>query len=140
MKLEGINPKWAIFISMKKILITMMVFGSFGVQEISAQSFWDQLADKGKEALEKGKQIIGKDSCRSYSDFTCAQLESSKYQVHVWLSPSKRGDDPTSLGMSYSLSSCSAKARNYAYDSNKKLDDYICCLVTKTSNCAEKHR
>ena len=23
---------------------------------------------------------------------------------------------------------------------NKKLDDYICCLVTKTSNCAEKHR
>ena len=126
---------------LKKLTVTSIIIPVFiGVQEISAQSFWDQLADKGKEALEKGKQITGKDSCRSYSDFTCAQLESSSYQVHVWLSPSKRGDDPTSLGMSSSLSGCSAKARNYAYERNKKLDDYICCLVTKTSNCAEKHR
>jgi len=126
---------------LKKLTLAFIIILTFiGVQEISAQSFWDQLADKGKEVLEKGKQITGKDSCRSYSDFTCAQLENSRYQVHVWLSPSKQGDDPTSLGISSSLSSCAAKARNYAYDRNKKLDDYICCLVTKTSNCAEKHR
>lgn len=76
------------------------------------------------------------DSCRSYSDYTCSELENSSYEVYVWYSPSEWGDDPTYLGTSGTLSGCRSMANN----TYRKIDDYICCLKTKSSSCAEKHR
>ena len=70
--------------------------------------------EKGNEIYEKGKQITGSDSCRDYSDYTCSQLENSRYNVYVWLAPSKFGDEPFTVGTSNSLSQCSSMARNFA--------------------------
>jgi len=115
----------------KYLLIILIGLGlGYSVQ---AQSIWDSIK-------EKGKQLTGTDSCRSYSDYTCKQLENSKYNVYVWLAPSKFGDEPITVGVSNSLSSCASMARNYSYRNDRKMDDYICRLITKNSSCAEKHR
>lgn len=113
--------------------LLIILIGSGLIYSVQAQSIWDSIK-------EKGKQLIGTDSCLSYSDYTCKQLENSKYNVYVWLAPSKLGDDPFTVGVSNSLSSCASMARNYSYEKNRTMDDYICCLITKNSSCAEKHR
>jgi len=113
-------------------LILLGVLFLFSITSFS-QSWLDSL-------VEKGKQISGMDSCREYSDYTCQQLESSSYNVEVWYSPSNWGDSSTYLGRSNSLSGCSRMAYASANEKNRKVDDYICCLITDTSSCAEKHR
>lgn len=91
------------------------------------------------EILEKGKQIVGTDSCRSYSDFTCAQLERSRYNAYFYFSDNKE----VFLGESVSLSGCGSMAYSYANRKGLGRGDgwgYICCLIAKGSSCYEKHR
>ncbi len=83
--------------------------------------------------------LFGKDSCRSYSDYTCKELENSNYNVYFYF------PDNTEyyLGVSSSLTSCNSIAVSYANKKNMSSSSgwgYICCLKTKTSECAEKHR
>ena len=85
------------------------------------------------------KQYTGTDSCRSYSDYTCDQLENSNYNVYFYFPD----ETENYLGQSNSLSSCGNIANNYAYTKNLSQNrdwGYICCLITKDSSCAEKHR
>ena len=91
------------------------------------------------DILEKGKQIVGTDSCRSYSDFTCTQLERSRYNAYFYFPDNKE----VFLGESVSLSGCGSMA--YSYANRKELSrgdgwGYICCLIAKGSSCYEKHR
>jgi len=91
------------------------------------------------DIFEKGKQVIGSDSCRSYSDFTCAQLESSRYNAYFYFSDNKE----IYLGESNSLSRCGSMARSLANQKGLSGGDrwsYICCLIAKGSSCYEKHR
>ena len=62
------------------------------------------------DILEKGKQVIGADSCLAYSDFTCAQLENSQYNAYFYFPDSKE----VYLGEAYSLSGCGSMAHSYA--------------------------
>jgi len=91
------------------------------------------------QVSENAKQLVGSDSCRSYSDYTCKQLENSNYNVYFWFPDNDR---EYFLGNSSSLSMCGSMARNYAYDKNvsSKNWDYICCLDKDGSSCKEKHR
>ena len=103
-------------------------------------AFFDGLNTIGEfNVLDKFKQISSKDECRSYSDYTCNQLENSSYNVFF--------DHPSGnqeyLGVSRSLSGCGNMSHRFANNENISLSDgwgYICCLKTKTSECAEKHR
>jgi len=91
------------------------------------------------DILEKGKQVIGVDSCRAYSDFTCAQLENSQYNAYFYFPDNKE----VYLGEAYSLSSCGLMAHSYANRKGLSRGDgwgYICCLIAKGSSCYEKHR
>ena len=91
------------------------------------------------DILEKGKQIVGTDSCRSYSDFTCAQLERSRYNAYFYFPDNKE----VYLGESVSLSGCGSMAYSYANRKGLSRGDgwgYICCLIAKGSSCYEKHR
>ena len=124
---------------MKKYFL-MILMGSVFTIYAESQSVWDTLKEKSGELLEKCKQITRSDSCREYSDYTCTQLEQSNYNVYVWLSPSNWGDEPFSAGSSSSLSGCRSVATNFAYRKGRDMDDYICCLITQNSSCAEKHR
>lgn len=91
------------------------------------------------DILEKGKQVIGADSCRAYSDFTCAQLENSQYNAYFYFPDNKE----VYLGEAYSLSGCGSMAHSYANRKGLSRGDrwgYICCLIAKGSSCYEKHR
>lgn len=91
------------------------------------------------DILEKGKQIVGTDSCRSYSDFTCAQLERSRYNAYFYFPDNRE----VFLGESVSLSGCGSMAYSYANRKGLGRGDgwgYICCLIAKGSSCYEKHR
>ena len=93
----------------------------------------------GNPITEWFKQKTGLDSCRSYSDYTCDQLERSTYNVYFYFPDNSE----YSLGKSYSLSGCGGSAQRYAESKNLSRSDgwgYICCLETSTSSCAEKHR
>lgn len=79
------------------------------------------------------------DSCRQYSDYTCAQLEKKTYNVYVY-APSGR---EYHAGKRVGLEACGLAAWNFAGANNfSRSNDwsYICCLETKDSSCAEKHR
>ena len=82
--------------------------------------------------------LFKKDSCKQYSDYTCKQLENSPYNVYFYW-PNDREEY---LGQSSSLSQCGDIAIDFSY--RKKVQNqnwgYICCLITKNSSCAEKHR
>ena len=82
--------------------------------------------------------LFKKDSCKQYSDYTCKQLENSSYNVYFYWP----NDKEEYLGQSYSLSGCGDTAYDFAYRKNisNKNWGYICCLITKNSGCAEKHR
>ena len=91
------------------------------------------------DVLEKGKQIVGTDSCRSYSDFTCAQLERSRYNAYFYFPDNKE----VYLGESATLSACGSMAHSYAGSKGLSRGSgwgYICCLIAKGSSCYEKHR
>ena len=79
-----------------------------------------------------------KNSCKAYSDYNCKQLENSSYDVYFyWLSSKEEY-----LGQSNTLSGCGDMADKFAYRKDIANNDwgYICCLITKKSSCAEKHR
>ena len=85
------------------------------------------------------KQKTGLDACRSYSDYTCDQLENSTYNVYFYFPDNSEYP----LGKSYSLSGCGNSANRYATSKGLGRSDgwaYICCLETPSSSCAEKHR
>lgn len=82
--------------------------------------------------------LFRRDSCRQYSDYTCNQLENSPYNVYFYW-PNNHEEY---LGQSSSLSQCGDMAVNFSYSKEVQNENwgYICCLITKTSSCAEKHR
>lgn len=113
---------------MKIILCATLLFLS---PTVSA-GFFDNI-------LEKGKQTLGADSCRSYSDFTCSQLEKSQYHTYFYFANRKE----IYLGTSTSLSGCGSLAYSYAKLNELSRGDrwtYICCLIANGSSCYEKHR
>ena len=82
--------------------------------------------------------LFRRDSCKQYSDYTCKQLENSPYNVYFYW-PNDREEY---LGQSSSLSQCGDMAVNFSYSKEVQNENwgYICCLITKNSSCAEKHR
>lgn len=79
------------------------------------------------------------DSCRKYSDYSCSQLEKQTYNVYVY-PPSGR---EYLAGKHVGLEACGSAAWSYAgaHGFSRSSDwSYICCLETKSSSCAEKHR
>jgi hypothetical protein len=85
------------------------------------------------------------DECKVYSNYSCKQLEKATYNVYFYF-PEKNGADQDKeyfLGTAQGLSECGAVAYSYADSKNLKPSStwsYICCLKTKDSECAEKHR
>jgi hypothetical protein len=80
------------------------------------------------------------DSCREYSDYSCKQIDKATYNVHFSFPDS---DKDYELGQVNGLGACGATAHEYA--ASKGLSgnsdwSYICCMQTKDSSCAEKHR
>jgi hypothetical protein len=81
-----------------------------------------------------------KDECREYSDYSCKQLQEATYNVYFYF---PKSNEDYYLGTVEGLDQCGAVA--YSYADSKKLGQnsewsYICCLKTKDSECAEKHR
>lgn len=78
------------------------------------------------------------DECKSYSDFTCKQIQDAKYNVYFYYP----NQTEVYLGRAEGLESCNYISRQFA--SQKKLLGsnwgYICCMVAKGSSCYEKHR
>lgn len=80
------------------------------------------------------------DECKEYSDYSCKQLEQATYNVYFYFPDGKK---EYYLGTTEGLSQCGAVAHNYANSKEPSRDSgwsYICCLKTKDSECAEKHR
>lgn len=80
-----------------------------------------------------------RDSCRSYSSYTCEQLEKQHYNVYFFSVDDKKD---YALGVANSLSGCQQVAHAFAYNKGFQSREwsYICCLKTANSECAEKHR
>ena len=78
------------------------------------------------------------DECRSYSDYTCDQIERADYNVFFYY-PSQ---EERYLGKASGLSQCQSMARNYAANAEVIKADwgYICCMIARGSDCYEKHR
>lgn len=79
------------------------------------------------------------DSCRSYSEFSCSQIDKATYNVYFYY-PS---EVEKYLGRVTGLAQCGSTARGYA--SSKSLPSssdwgYVCCMEAKGSSCYEKHR
>jgi len=95
-------------------------------------------------ALALGLAACSTDSCREYSDYTCAQLESQTYNVYYYDRARNSGvEREIFLGQTKGLRSCGALGYAAANDrSEERVGDwsYICCLNTDESMCAEKHR
>ena len=79
-----------------------------------------------------------RDECRSYSDYSCSQIERADYNVYFYFPDNTE----TYLGQTTGLSSCGSIARAYASDKQLSTADwgYICCMIAKGSSCYEKHR
>ena len=80
------------------------------------------------------------DSCREYSAYSCAQLEKATYNAYFYYPGNTREEY---LGTANGLSHCGSMAHAFASSKNLSRSDgwnYVCCLKTATSNCAEKHR
>jgi hypothetical protein len=80
----------------------------------------------------------GGDSCSSYSEYTCAQIDAAEYNVYFYY-PDDREEY---IGRVSGLQACQSTASNYA--SQRQLGaarwGYVCCMITETSSCQEKHR
>ena len=93
------------------------------------------------------------DACRSYSKYTCAQLQAANYYV-MFSSLEKNGaalidgaegwaEMTYRIGAAKGLSECGSMAHSYAQQLTKQSRPewgYVCCLRTAKSDCAEKHR
>jgi hypothetical protein len=77
------------------------------------------------------------DDCSTYSmnRFNCSQIEHAAYGIHFTLPDNTE----LHLGETQGLSTCAAKASDYAKQHNVP-KQYYCCMITEGSNCAEKHR
>lgn len=84
------------------------------------------------------------DSCREYSEYTCAQLQEQTYNVYYSdIAPGSGDLTDTYVGQVRGLDACGAAAYDFAVIKGKEQSDkwsYICCLQTDDSECAEKHR
>lgn len=84
------------------------------------------------------------DDCRSYSKFTCDQLQDQQYNVYYYEEVHQGGEmKETFLGEVHGLNSCGTTARTAALakEEHRQGDwSYICCLKTDTDSCMEKHR
>lgn len=78
------------------------------------------------------------DSCREYSDFTCAEIEKADYNVYFYFP----GGNEQYLGQATGLSYCGSMAHSYAYEKELVGESwsYICCMIANDSSCYEKHR
>lgn len=83
--------------------------------------------------------LSGCDECRSYSDFSCSQIERASYHVHF----SMPGGQQQYLGRTDGLKSCGSIAYSFASSKGMQRGDgwgYVCCMEANGSNCYEKHR
>lgn len=78
-----------------------------------------------------------RDECKTYSNFSCAEIENARYNVH-FIYPDKK---EILLGEVESLSNCKMTAMSFAKDINmsEKSWDYNCCMIAKGSECFERH-
>lgn len=80
------------------------------------------------------------DECKSYSEFTCKEIEEANYNVYFYFPDSEK---EYYLGEAAGLSGCGDTASGYAETKNltsNKDWSYICCMIAKGSSCYEKHR
>lgn len=79
-----------------------------------------------------------RDECKSYSKFSCMEIEQAKYNVQFIYPDQKE----ILLGKVNSLSSCKVLAKSFAKDEDilRESWDYSCCMVAEGSACLEKHR
>lgn len=75
------------------------------------------------------------DECSSYSNYSCKQIEDATYEVYFYFPD----DHEKPLGRVTGLQSCSSTANAYAAQTGAP-KRWICCMVTSTSSCEEKHR
>lgn len=79
------------------------------------------------------------DSCSSYSEFSCSQIDKATYNVYFYY-PS---DVENYLGRVKGLAQCGSTARGYAASKSLLGSSgwgYVCCMEAKGSSCYEKHR
>ena len=78
------------------------------------------------------------DKCKSYSEFTCSEIQSADYSVYFYY-PS--GSEEY-LGLVTGLDACGAAAHSFAASKNLQSQDwgYVCCMIANGSQCYEKHR
>lgn len=83
--------------------------------------------------------VTAGDSCREYSQFTCKEIEEAYY--NVWFT-FPEDEKPYNLGGTKGLKSCGQIAYDYAEEKRvQNLNwNYVCCMITETSSCYEKHR
>jgi hypothetical protein len=88
-------------------------------------------------ALVAALTLGGCDECRSYSDYTCSQIERADYNVFFYY-PSQQ---ERYLGQASGLNQCQSMARGYAINEEVVGADwgYICCMIARGSDCYEKH-
>jgi len=81
------------------------------------------------------------DECSSYSNYSCKQIEQAEYNVWVYLPSRKDSEKNQFIGTTTGLKSCGAAAYSYASNASSSGNwSYVCCMKTKDSDCAEKHR
>lgn len=79
-----------------------------------------------------------RDECKSYSKFSCMEIEKATYDVQFIYPDQKE----ISIGKVSSLSSCKVLAKSFAKDADilRQSWDYSCCMIAEGSACLEKHR
>lgn len=112
---------------------------SLPCRPVLARCFWP-LAIGGAAILAGCAQ----DSCRSYSEFTCAELEQQTYNV-FYTDAARATGEPRSLhvGQVVGLQACGTLAHSTAQlQETQRAGDwsYVCCLHQGSSMCVEKHR
>ena len=80
------------------------------------------------------------DSCRKYSVYTCDELQKiAPFNVYFYY---PRTNEEKYLGQVQGLPNCQDRAGTFAFEKKMHSDEwnYICCIETKKSQCAEKHK
>lgn len=69
-----------------------------------------------------------------------ANIENAQYNVLFWF---PNNDKSYPLGVAKGLDACGSIAHGFAQSKNLARNDgwnYVCCMKTSSSECAEKHR
>lgn len=79
-----------------------------------------------------------RDECKSYSKFSCMEIEKSQYNVQFIYPDQKE----VFIGKVESFSSCKSLAKSFAKDEDilRQSWDYSCCMIAEGSSCYERHR